>query len=93
MKGFEPVTYRDCDVPCVDTWRVEHVRGSALHAYLELEKRGQIVLRYPVRLFKKSGCVEIRYRAAFPHEWALEALADAELKVKLGKPEQQKFAV
>jgi len=93
MKGFEPVTYRDCDIPCIDTWRVEQVRESALRAYLELEKRGQIVLRYPVRIFKKSGRVEIRYLAAFPHEWTLEALADAEAKIRQGKPEQQRMAV
>ena len=93
MKPLVPVTPADCNRPCVDTWRLEQLRDTAMRAYLGLERRGQIVMRYPVRIFQKSGRVEIRYLAALPHEWTLEELARTEEKIGGGLKVQLMMAL
>jgi len=92
MQKPERVTRADCDIPCVDTWRLALARETAMRAYLDLERRGQIAIQYPVRISERSGCVEIRYLAALPHDWTLEALAEAEERI-VAAWRQQRMAV
>ena len=78
IEGCTPVP---CEFPCVDKWRIDQVRETALRAYLELQRVGDIKIQYPVRVKERSAIIEIRYLAAFPHGWTLEELKKAEKRM------------